>query len=129
MKKVVASISVLIYFAMTCGVIVNLHYCMGRVQSVDFYGTEKKICDKCGMSLDKAHGCCKEEVKIIKLQNDQNKSQVSFSIKNIVSAVTIPSEFIVASVYNADKSFQYNDQSPPLLNGQDTYLQNCVFRI
>ena len=102
---------------------------MGHVQSVDFYGTEKKICDKCGMSLANAHGCCKEEIKILKLQNDQNRAQVFFSVKNIVSAVTIPSEFIVATVYNPCKSFQCNDQSPPLLKGQDTYLKNCVFRI
>ena len=76
MKKVLASISVLIYFAMTCGVIVNLHYCMGRVQSVDFYGEEKKVCDKCGMSLDNTHGCCKEEIKILKLQDDQNNHAI-----------------------------------------------------
>ena len=129
MKKVLASISVLIYFAMTCGVIVNLHYCMGRVQSVEFYGTEKKVCDVCGMSLDNTHGCCKEEVKILKLQDDQNKSHATYSIKGIEVVATIPSDFIVASINKVESSSQFNDHSPPLLTKQDTYLQNCVFRI
>lgn len=129
MKKVLASISVLIYFAMTCGVIVNLHYCMGRVQSFEFYGTEKKVCDVCGMSLKNTHGCCKEEVKILKLQDDQNKSQVSHSLKGVEVTVTIPSDFIVASIYKVERTSHLNDHSPPLITEEDTYLQNCVFRI
>ena len=129
MKKVLASISVLIYFAMTCGVIVNLHYCMGRVQSFEFYGQEKKVCDVCGMSLKNTHGCCKEEVKILKLQDDQNKSQASYLIKGIDVVATIPSDFIVASIYKVESFSQFNSHSPPLLTKQDTYLQNCVFRI
>ena len=129
MKKVLASISVLIYFAMTCGVIVNLHYCMGRVQSVDFYGAEKKVCDVCGMSLKNTHGCCKEEVKILKLHDDQNKAQASYSIKSIDVTATVPSDFIVTSISNIGKTSHFNDHSPPLLTRQDTYLQNCVFRI
>ena len=129
MKKVLASISVIVYFVMTCGVVVNLHYCMGRVQSIDFYGAEKKICDKCGMSLDNTHGCCKEEVKILKLQDDQNKAQVSYSIKSIDVVATIPSDFIVATINNIERTSHFDNHSPPLLTKQDTYLQNRVFRI
>lgn len=129
MKKVLASISVLVYFIMTCGIIVNLHYCMGRVQSVEFYGSEKKVCDLCGMSLKNTHGCCKEEVKILKIQDDQNKVQASYTINNIDVVATIPSDFIVASTYNAERAPHSYNHSPPLLTKQDTYLQNCVFRI
>ena len=100
MKKILASISMLVYFAMTCGVIVNLHYCMGRVQSFEFYGIEKKVCDVCGMSLKNTHGCCKEEMKILKIQDDQNKAQASYTIKSIEVPATIPSDFIVTSIYN-----------------------------
>ena len=102
---------------------------MGRVQSVGFYGAEKKTCDKCGMPISKTHGCCKEEVKIFKLQDDQNKAQATYSIKSIDVVATIPSDFIVASVYNVEKSSGFNNHSPPLITEQDTYLQNCVFRI
>ena len=102
---------------------------MGRVQSIEFYGAEKKICDKCGMSLENTRGCCKEEIKILKLQDDQNKAQATYSIKSIDVVATIPSDFIVASIYNVEKSLRIDDHSPPLITKQDTYLQNRVFRI
>ena len=129
MKKLVASITVLVYFVMTCGVVVDLHYCMGRIQSVDFYASEKEYCSKCGMHSSEAKGCCKNEVKIIKLQSDQNKASVSYSIRNLDAPNNLPSDFIVISFYNSDLKKDFNNHSPPLLNGQDTYLQNCVFRI
>src|ERR1051326_5979903 len=115
MKKVLASISVLIYFTMTCGVIVNLHYCMGRVQSFELYGAEKKVCDVCGMSLKNTHGCCKEEVKILKIQDDQNKAHASYSIKSIDVPAIITPDFIVASIYDIERTSDFNNHSPPLL--------------
>ena len=129
MKKILSTITVFFYLAMSCGIMINLHYCMGRVQSVDFYAAEKKTCGKCGMPLDKSHGCCKDEVKIFKLQSDQNKASASYSIKNIDLPAIVPSDFIAASFYNIDKSLHYYDHSPPLLAEQGIYLQNCVFRI
>ena len=129
MKKLVASITVLVYFAMSSGVVINLHYCMGRVQSIDFYASKKEYCGKCGMPISKTHGCCKDEVKIIKLQDDQNKTSINISIKSIDVPAGIPSEFIAASFHKAELASHYNSNSPPSLTGQDTYLQNCVFRI
>jgi hypothetical protein len=114
---------------MTCGIIVNLHYCMGRVQSFEFYGVEKKVCDVCGMSLKNTHGCCKEEVKVLKIQDDQNRAQLSYSIKSIDVPMIVPSGFIVASINNTDGIAYFDDHSPPLLTEQDIYLHNCVFRI
>jgi hypothetical protein len=129
MKKLLASISVLVYFVMSCGIVVNLHYCMGRIQSVEFYGSEKEICDRCGMHINESHGCCKEEVKIFKLQNDQNKAGFNYTIDNFKTPVFEVSPFMAGKLIDQDVSNCYNDHSPPLLKGQETYLQNCVFRI
>lgn len=129
MKKVLASITVLFYFIVSCGVVINLHYCMGSYQSFTLYEAQYKKCGKCGMHMEDNSGCCRDEVKIIKLQDDQNSTYVSYSIQGIVAAVITPSEFIAASVLNVEELLHYNNLSPPLLNGQDTYLQNCVFRI
>lgn len=81
------------------------------------------------MQTSKPQGCCGDEIKIIKLQVDQNNAYASYSIKGIDAATTVPSIFIAASFYKIDLSFHYNNHSPPSLTGQDTYLQNCVFRI
>src|SRR5574338_1116112 len=123
MKKLLYIITVFLYVTMSCGVIVNLHYCMGRYQSFDLYTAQKNECGKCGMPLDKSHGCCKDEVKIVKLQTDQNTSTVSFTIKTAESPAAVPSDFIAVSVITSDKLQHRADHAPPELSDQDVYLQ------
>ena len=131
MKKITVIIIAVLYFAVSSGMIVNLHYCMNRFASADFAlnKTESK-CNMCGMHKAKSHGCCHDEVKLVKLEDDQNKSaQVSFDFAAFQSIAIIPSQFIVASFYNADEANFNTDHSPPLLNQQDIQIKNCVFRI
>ena len=74
-------------------------------------------------------GCCRDEVKIVKLQVDQHVSDVVFNFREINPDVIIPSEFFTSSFYDIEASTHLKDHPPPLLTEQDTYLQNCVFRI
>jgi hypothetical protein len=129
MKKIIAFITFLCYFAVTCGVIVNFHYCMNRLNSTQFFTAESKTCGKCGMHTD-SNGCCKDKVKIVKMQIDQKTtSSISFELPAFDALVIIPSEFISAAFITAGYAKQYQNHSPPLLTGQDTYLNNCVFKI
>ena len=130
MKKIIASISFLCYLAVTCGIIINSHYCMNRLASVHLFEKSVDVCGRCGMDTHESHGCCRDEVKVIKLLQDQNKISVaSYEIPAVEKIVIIPSNFIVASFYNADWQRRFQNHSPPLLSRQDTYLQNNVFRI
>ena len=130
MKKIVLFIAFICYFAVTSGVIVNFHYCMDRLASTKFYETESKTCALCGMNIHKSRGCCRDEVKIIKMEVDQKvASQVSFELPSLEAQAQVPSEFIVASFINVAETRHYLYHPPPLLTGQDTYLRNCVFRI
>lgn len=122
----------LIYFAVSSGVIVNMHYCMNRFASADFgFAASQKECGKCGMHKDKSQGCCHDEVKLVKIEDDQNKSmQMAFDFTSVKTVATIPSVFIATSFYNDNKEGSYHtDHSPPIPNEQDTYLWNNVFRI
>jgi hypothetical protein len=131
MKKVSVIVVAVLYFAVSSGMIVNLHYCMNRFASADFsLVSGKSQCDKCGMHKTNSHGCCHDEVKLVKLQDDQNKaSLVSFDFNSFQSIAITPSQFIITSFYNADEINHHQEHSPPLLSKQDTHLQNCVFRI
>jgi hypothetical protein len=130
MKKLVTSIALLCYLAVSCGVVINYHYCMNRLASTQFFASEKKFCDKCGMHTKKSGGCCHDEVKVVKLVQDQNTfSPDSYSIPSLDAAVIVPSQFIAASFYNIDEQKHFHNHSPPLLSAQDTYLQINVFRI
>ena len=129
MKKAFASITILVYLAFSCGVIINFHYCMGKLDSVKFFAGKSNLCGRCGIHLSKSHNCCGDETKIARLQSDQQNAQTIHSPEAPGAIVTIPSDFIVASFYNNNESRHQQDHSPPLITGQDTYLQNCVFRI
>lgn len=129
MKKTLTSITLICYLAVSSGVIVNFHYCMGRLDSVKFFAAESEFCGNCGMRTSKSHKCCGDEITIIKLQDDQQTAQAIHSLKAPATEIVIPADFIVASFYNADNSLFQIDHSPPLFTGQDTYLLNCVFRI
>ncbi|MBL7741132.1 MAG: hypothetical protein JNK14_18055 [Chitinophagaceae bacterium] len=130
MKKIIASITLLTYVAVTCGVIVNFHYCMNRLASTQLFSAEVKVCGQCGMDMHKANGCCRDEVMIIKMEVDQKTAtHVSFELPSLEVLADIPSMFISAPFVNNTEQRHHHNHSPPLLTEQDTYLQNCVFRI
>ena len=82
------------------------------------------------MQIQKSHGCCRDEVKIIKMAVDQRTaSTVTFELPSLDAIVYLPSTFITAPLFSAGEMKQYNNHSPPLLTEQDTYLVNRVFRI
>ncbi|MDZ4796091.1 MAG: hypothetical protein SGI83_17555 [Bacteroidota bacterium] len=130
MKKTIFAISFLCYFAVTSGVVINYHFCMKRLVSVQLFDATPDTCGKCGMDMHESSGCCRNEVKLVKLEQDQNKLTLalveppSFDIP-----VTSPSAFIVAAFENKYGQRYFHNHSPPLLSEQDTYLQNSVFRI
>jgi hypothetical protein len=130
MKKIIASITLLCYIAVTCGVVVNFHYCMDRLASTQLFAAESKVCGKCGMHTDNSNGCCRDEVKIIKMVDDQKaNSYEAFELPALAPIPHLPSIFIIASLLNSKEPLHFNNHSPPLLTEQDTYLQNGVFRI
>lgn len=74
-------------------------------------------------------GCCRDEVKILKLQQDVFKTPAiayHFSLPILFSHVT---SYLLLPFQNVKTADQYLSQSRPLISKQDTYLDNCVFRI
>jgi len=128
MKKSFASFTVIVYLAFACGVLVNFHYCMDRYDSYSLYKEASDGCPKCHMHTG-GRGCCHDEVKIVKLQDDHQTSQFSFDFKNFHPGITTISEFLSAILIGQEISFHKTDHSPPLLSQPDIYIQNCVFRI
>jgi hypothetical protein len=129
-KKSIAVISLACYLLVTTGVVINYHYCMKRLASTQVFGSAKTFCGKCGMHTKKSNGCCRDEVKVLKLQTDHNSfSAEAFSIPLVEAMAIIPSQFIAALFYNSNGQVHFLNHSPPLLSAQDTYLQINVFRI
>jgi hypothetical protein len=130
MKKIIISIVAACYFVVTCGVVVNYHYCMKKLASTSFFKAVEKECGVCGMEMHNASGCCHDEVQIVKMSDDQNKVLIaSYDIPSLEPAIIEPSEFLVARFENSEPQRHFHNHSPPLLSAQDTYLKNNVFRI
>lgn len=130
MKKIVVAISLMLYLGVSTGIVVNFHYCMDRLASTQIFGHEAKVCGQCGMHMDEAMGCCRDEVKVVKMDDDQ---RVTFADMLVIQAPAILPidysnyfyEFLPESIHKGS----LKNHSPPLLSEQDTYLQNRVFRL
>jgi len=128
MKKGIAAILVTLYFAFSTGVVINLHYCMERFDSLQIGATKSDVCGKCGMHTDSSNGCCHDQVKIFKITDDQLFAGLNYQFTAPVAINNSSTLFADEPLFNTVKHAVFNNHSPPL-SEQDTYLQNCVFRI
>src|SRR5688572_21282917 len=124
MKKITVIILMICYLGVTTGVVINFHYCMEKLASAKLFDTKSKKCGKCGMHMEDSEGCCRDEVKIVKIEEDQQVTvDFSYSLPSIEALTHETSEFIIASFYNSPISRHYQNHSPPLLSAQDSYLK------
>ncbi len=128
MKKIYLGILAILYMAVSSGVAMELHYCMGNKAGMDLYGSATDKCGKCGMKEDKT-GCCHDEFKFYKL-NDFHK--------NVVNEIDFSAKVFAIN----NNHFVYNWQSPentalisptnyapPDYTAPPACILNCVFRI
>src|SRR5215212_4044330 len=84
MKKITVAILAIIYLTVSSGVAMSIHYCMGKVSSIDLMHNSEK-CGKCGMK--KTNGCCKDEFKIVKLSDSHKLISNEISIFSPVAVI------------------------------------------
>ncbi len=126
MKKFTVAIIAILYFTISTGVIVNIHYCMGKVSSVKMNVLAQNLCG-CGKKENK--GCCKTEHKLVKLADNHKAEVVNFTLQAPVDIQSSVYNLINTPLLNQNDNQTFNNHSPPLLSKQNTYLRNCVFLI
>ena len=128
MRRLFTSILLLVYFTVNTGFVINLHYCMDKMASIELGSSQKEKCGKCGMPASKKAGCCHDVIKVVKLNIDQ--VQVYSVAYNVMTpTLLLLSFFIEAPLRNACLSLSHKAHAPPLIYQHDLYLTNCVFRI
>lgn len=130
MKRIIVSIIALIYFTVSSGMVMSVHYCMGEVSNIQVNQVPEERCI-CGMSKKEtsSKGCCKTEFTMVKLADTHKASSASYDIQTPVVLVARYLSQLEASLYNTSIKTYTDIHGPPLLSEQDTYLLNCVFRI
>jgi hypothetical protein len=129
MKKFLIGILAVLYLTISSGVVMELHYCMGKLAGVELYGGHDDKCSRCGMT-EKNTGCCHDELKIYKLEDAH---------KNVTNAISFDEgQVAIVNHYAAYTLWQHPLQpagvqtpihSPPDISGPSINIANCVFRI
>ena len=129
MKKALTFILLLVYTTASSGLVVNVHYCMDKFDSVQIGNSGSDTCGKCGMHQEE-NECCFDDVKVLKLNGSHLASILLVPSYSLPDAVCFTTDFLLVPLVNFDRQDRsFFSHSPPLISLQDTYLQNCVFRI
>ena len=79
MKRLLVSIIAVLYFAVSTGTTVHMHYCMGRLVGIALWHDDEDNCSKCGMKKkNDDNGCCKNEHKLVKNDSQHLLGKASF---------------------------------------------------
>jgi hypothetical protein len=126
-KKGLIFLLAILYITLTSGIVVNIHYCMGRVAGVTYGAESDHRCDKCGMQSKK--GCCGTEHKLVKADDDH------IYVKSISAPLTFAAlvpkmfpEYDFAITFSREH-FNTQYHSPPDSRSNNLDVYNSVFRI
>ncbi|MBL7702076.1 MAG: hypothetical protein JNM14_07485 [Ferruginibacter sp.] len=129
MKKIYTGILAIVYMAVSSGIAMELHYCMGKKAGVEFYGSANDKCGKCGMTEEKKTGCCHDEFKFYKI-SDSHKNVIN-NLDLTPLSVAVVQEYFLFNWQQPDNTalVAVNNHSPPDYTGPSACIMNCVFRI
>jgi len=131
MKKILAIATACMYLAITSGLVLQIHYCMGEQigSTVQFAEAANTTCDKCGMQNGK-NKCCHDEVKFLKLQDVHKQVTADYQIA-APAAIRPVFNFLDPQLLLSNDTNETCSNSPPDDDsGQPSiFILNGVFRI
>jgi hypothetical protein len=132
MKKFIVAILAFVYITTSMGATIHMHYCMGKMANWSLDFNRSKTCGKCGMEKGdkKDNGCCKDENKFIKNDNDQKAAETGFQAIQLI-AVALPVSFVEIPSINFPGVSDKNTfiHSPPRSSAIRVYIINRTILI
>lgn len=131
MKKFLATIALLVYFAGSSGATITVHFCMGELSSWGIDVPSSKACDRCGMQKKDNHGCCHDEHATIQTSKDYQVPLMAFDLNPAKWLPAFPPVPVIAELAPAQPRQPVAlSHAPPLFPGQiPVYLSCSVFLI
>ncbi len=126
MKKFLVTILAIVYLGVSSGVAMTIHYCMGKVSSVELL-THNDKCNKCGMKS--GSGCCTDEFKIVKLTDSHKLIINEINISAPIAIIDNSKNIFNTRFSSTVQTSSFNNHSPPLSQGISLCILNGVFRI
>lgn len=119
----------LLYGSAAIGATLHIHYCMNKVTGISLATNKNTACNTCGMPKTKAHGCCREECKQLKLSADQQLNQAYTSDDIFLPAVITPVASVAEAKLTTTILVEKICHAPPGLSRQKLYIKNNVWLI
>jgi hypothetical protein len=126
MKKITVAILAILYLTVSSGVAMSIHYCMGKVASVELGHTSDK-CSKCGMEV--TGGCCKNEFKMVKLSDSHKLISNDINTDAPVAIIDNSKSIFDTQLFFSGITPDGNNHSPPRSPGISLNILYGVFRI
>lgn len=126
MKRFLVAILALLYITLTSGVVVNVHYCMGKKSNVSIGNFSKKLCG-CGSKENKK--CCSTEFKIVKLNDNHQLEQADLQLLSAEQLLPQIIGTIIEADIQEEKPVHFAPHPPPVKTGQEILIKHSVFRI
>jgi hypothetical protein len=114
--------------AVSSGIAMDIHYCMGKRAGIDFYKTENDRCGRCGMK-EKKKGCCHDEIKFHKLEDSHKNVYNNISFNAGDQAVVQEFPVYKWKLANDPTKYIINNNSPSDYTGPPICIMNCIFRL
>ena len=128
MKRILLFILSITYLVVASGMVISIHYCMGRQTGLDYHYASQSKCEKCGM--ENKPGCCHNEFKFVKLALDQQL------VKDYAQSLRVPALDQPLQPIENSRSLQSAQlftsrvyHSPPDPRETSIYRYHCLFRI
>ena len=103
---------------------------MDTFSSWEFGAAEEESCGLCGMEKDSGNDCCRDEVKVLKLQQEISQAKALTYQIDVSLPVNTLSDYFYSSYQNIPPIWKHGFiLDPPLLHSQELYLYHSVFRI
>lgn len=129
MKQFFAILFATLYITLTSGFAVNVHYCMGKLASVDLREAPANHCGKCGKPA-KGMDCCKDEFKFCKVTETHQAAKALQADLDPVTDMQLPVRILPASVLPVQEMFTAGyPHHPPDIPSAPIFLRNCTFLI
>lgn len=127
MKKTLAILLSVVYLAVTSGIAMTVHYCMGEVAAVGIGHNESDKCGDCGMENS---GCCHDDFKIVKISDYHGSpGQPLLTLKSDETATPTHSFDKEAFFAFASLPQRPTSHAPPDPDGRFLCILHCVYRI
>ena len=130
MKKLFASILMILYLVPSVGVTVSAHFCGGELMTVAYSDKKENKCFCGNKKMQK--GCCEDTHVTLKMDDSHQKTELLapkfVSALAILPSLPVETRTLPFTVESIDR-VSYDLFHPPNLYKNPLYLLNRVFRI